>query len=131
MRISRVLSLLTFRHSVPLLCLSVIDFNDLPSPHNLVQLSYPSIGAHEDFLLLVSKDADEYDPISELLRTIFTIACNFLTVVTTTGEWEWEVDLELRLGVEVEDLTVVEVEVGFDFEVVEVELMKLNYFVQE
>lgn len=58
---------------------SQTDFMDLPSPHNLVSLSYPAIGAKEDFLLLVSKDADEYDPISELLRTINSIVANFLT----------------------------------------------------
>ncbi len=36
-------------------------------------LEYPGAGASEEFLLLVPKDADEYDPLMELLATVRAI----------------------------------------------------------
>ncbi|TKY88196.1 hypothetical protein EX895_002906 [Sporisorium graminicola] len=42
-------------------------------------LEYPGSGASEEFLLLVPKDADEYDPLMELLATVRAIATHYLT----------------------------------------------------
>ncbi|CBQ69954.1 related to protein-lysine N-methyltransferase [Sporisorium reilianum SRZ2] len=42
-------------------------------------LEYPGTGASEEFLLLVPKDADEYDPLMELLATVRAIATHYLT----------------------------------------------------
>ncbi|GAC95391.1 histone-lysine N-methyltransferase [Pseudozyma hubeiensis SY62] len=42
-------------------------------------LEYPGPGASEEFLLLVPKDADEYDPLMELLATVRAIATHYLT----------------------------------------------------
>ncbi|WFC98611.1 [histone H3]-lysine(4) N-trimethyltransferase [Malassezia yamatoensis] len=41
-------------------------------------LEYPAIGATEEFSLLVSKDPDEYDPISDLLRTVSAIVSHYV-----------------------------------------------------
>ncbi|WFD42699.1 [histone H3]-lysine(4) N-trimethyltransferase [Malassezia psittaci] len=41
-------------------------------------LEYPAIGAKEEFSLLVSKDPDEYDPISDLLRTVSAIVTHYI-----------------------------------------------------
>ncbi|GAC75587.1 phosphoglycerate mutase, partial [Moesziomyces antarcticus T-34] len=42
-------------------------------------LQYPGPGASEEFLLLVPKDADEYDPLMELLATVRAIVTHYLT----------------------------------------------------
>lgn len=42
-------------------------------------LEYPGPGASEEFLLLVPKDADEYDPLMELLATVRAIVTHYLT----------------------------------------------------
>lgn len=42
-------------------------------------LEYPGANASEEFLLLVPKDADEYDPLMELLATVRTIVTHYLT----------------------------------------------------
>ncbi|KAJ9475526.1 Histone-lysine N-methyltransferase, H3 lysine-79 specific [Pseudozyma hubeiensis] len=42
-------------------------------------LEYPGPGASEEFLLLVPKDTDEYDPLMELLATVRAIATHYLT----------------------------------------------------
>ncbi|KAJ1019276.1 hypothetical protein NDA13_006195 [Ustilago tritici] len=42
-------------------------------------LVYPGEGASEEFLLLVPKDADEYDPLMELLATVRAIVTHYLT----------------------------------------------------
>ena len=42
-------------------------------------LEYPGEGASEEFLLLVPKDADEYDPLMELLATVRAIVTHYLT----------------------------------------------------
>lgn len=44
-----------------------------------VTLEYPAQGASETFSLLVPKDPDEYDPISDLLRTVAVIVGHYLT----------------------------------------------------
>ncbi|KDN40776.1 DOT1-domain-containing protein [Tilletiaria anomala UBC 951] len=54
-------------------------FRDLPA-EPLATLEYPSVDASETFLLLCPKTTDEYDPIAELLRTVYAIAAGgFLT----------------------------------------------------
>nr|CDI56013.1 related to protein-lysine N-methyltransferase [Melanopsichium pennsylvanicum 4] len=42
-------------------------------------VEYPGLGASEEFLLLVPKDTDEYDPLMELLATVRAIVTHFLT----------------------------------------------------
>ncbi|CDW98506.1 hypothetical protein, partial [Sporisorium scitamineum] len=42
-------------------------------------LEYPGTGASEEFLLLVPKDVDEYDPLMELLAAVRAIATHYLT----------------------------------------------------
>lgn len=42
-------------------------------------LELPGKGATEEYLLLVPRDADEYDPILELLATVRSIAAHYLT----------------------------------------------------
>lgn len=42
-------------------------------------LLYPGEGASEEFLLLVPRDADEYDPLMELLATVRAIVTHYLT----------------------------------------------------
>ncbi|KAJ1021629.1 hypothetical protein NDA16_003766 [Ustilago loliicola] len=42
-------------------------------------LLYPGEGASEEFLLLVPKDTDEYDPLMELLATVRAIVTHYLT----------------------------------------------------
>lgn len=44
-----------------------------------VRLEYPADGCSEEFILLVPKDRDEYDPISDLLRTVRCIVEFYLT----------------------------------------------------
>lgn len=44
-----------------------------------IRLEYPACGASEEFVLLVPKDRDEYDPISDLLRTVRCIVEFYLT----------------------------------------------------
>ncbi|PKI85579.1 Dot1p [Malassezia vespertilionis] len=43
-----------------------------------VTLSYPARGAKESFLLLVSHDKDEYDPVLDLLRSVRVIVAHFV-----------------------------------------------------
>lgn len=45
-----------------------------------VRLEYPGDGCSEEFVLLVPKDRDEYDPVSDLLRTVRSIVEFYLTV---------------------------------------------------
>lgn len=55
-------------------------FKDLPaSPPPRCTLDYPAEGASEEFILLVSRDRDEYDPISDLLRSVYVIVKYYLT----------------------------------------------------
>lgn len=42
-------------------------------------LEYPARGQSEEYLLLVPKESDEYDPILELLSTVKAIVSNYLT----------------------------------------------------
>lgn len=42
-------------------------------------LEYPQEGAAEEFTLVVSRDSDEYDPISDLLRSVYVIVKYYLT----------------------------------------------------
>ncbi|PWY99356.1 DOT1-domain-containing protein [Testicularia cyperi] len=42
-------------------------------------LEYPGKDASEEYLLMVPKDADEYDPLMELLATVRAIATHYLT----------------------------------------------------
>ena len=44
-----------------------------------MSLEYPAVGCSEEFSLLVPKDRDEYDPISDLLRTVRCIVEFYLT----------------------------------------------------
>lgn len=53
-------------------------FNGL-DPEPRVRLEYPADGCSEEFILLVPKDRDEYDPISDLLRTVRCIVEFYLT----------------------------------------------------
>lgn len=53
-------------------------FNGLGDAPRAV-LEYPGAGASEEFLLLVPKDADEYDPLMELLATVRAIVTHYLT----------------------------------------------------
>ncbi|WFD25641.1 [histone H3]-lysine(4) N-trimethyltransferase [Malassezia nana] len=46
--------------------------------HPIVTLEYPAPGATEEFLLLVPKMADEYDPISDLLRAVRAMVANYI-----------------------------------------------------
>lgn len=41
-------------------------------------LEYPGEAASEDFLLVVARDPDEYDPISDLLRSVYVIVKYYL-----------------------------------------------------
>lgn len=55
-------------------------FKDLAvSPPPQCTLHYPAEGAQEDFTLLVPRDSDEYDPISDLLRSVYVIVKHYLT----------------------------------------------------
>ncbi|KAN0062796.1 Nucleosomal histone H3-Lys79 methylase [Thecaphora frezii] len=42
-------------------------------------LEYPAKGQSEEYLLLVPRDRDEYDPLLDLLSTVKTIVSNYLT----------------------------------------------------
>lgn len=53
-------------------------FNGLGDAPRAV-LEYPGTDASEEFLLLVPKDADEYDPLMELLATVRAIVTHYLT----------------------------------------------------
>lgn len=53
-------------------------FNGLGDAPTAV-LEYPGTNASEEFLLLVPKDADEYDPLMELLATVRVIVTHYLT----------------------------------------------------
>ncbi|KOS14139.1 histone-lysine n- h3 lysine-79 specific [Malassezia pachydermatis] len=44
----------------------------------VVTLEYPAIDAQEEFLLLVPKDVDEYDPISDLLRVVHAVVAHYI-----------------------------------------------------
>ncbi|CAO1632592.1 unnamed protein product [Sympodiomycopsis kandeliae] len=55
-------------------------FKDIPaSPPPRCILEYPAKGAQEEFILLVARDRDEYDPISDLLRSVYVIVKHYLT----------------------------------------------------
>ncbi len=51
-------------------------FRDLENPD--VELQYPNAGAKETFTLLCPKSTEEYDPINDLLRTVYAIAAAYL-----------------------------------------------------
>ncbi|CAO1636050.1 unnamed protein product [Parajaminaea phylloscopi] len=59
-------------------------FKDLPcdeesgGPPRCV-LEYPGMEASEEFILMVSRDADEYDPISDLLRSVYVMVKYYLS----------------------------------------------------
>lgn len=42
-------------------------------------LEYPSQNASEEFILMVARDPDDYDPISDLLRTVYVVVKHYLT----------------------------------------------------
>ena len=54
-------------------------FSNVPDDQACVTLEYPAPNASEDFSLLVPRDRDEYDPISDLLRTVRCIVEFYLT----------------------------------------------------
>lgn len=53
-------------------------FEGLDGDELVVVLEYPAPDAHEEFLLLVPKDSDEYDPISDLLRAVSAMVAHYV-----------------------------------------------------
>lgn len=54
-------------------------FSNLSEEQSRVQLEYPAPGCSEEFSLLVPRDREEYDPISDLLRSVRCIIEFYLT----------------------------------------------------